>query len=72
MGALLFTVVEYPAFHRGIMAQKQVEMRVVEVKELSANLASNTSAPSKKLTAEKTKDLATKIAFLCSITFILK
>ena len=60
IAALLFTVVEYLACCRESMAQKQVDVRMADFLKTSESSALNTSAPKRKLTQEKAKELATK------------
>ena len=59
--ALLFTVVEYLAHRRGTMAQKQLEVRNADSMEAVEGELLNTSAPKRKLSPEKAKELAAKI-----------
>ena len=60
IAALLF-IVEYLAHRRETMAQKQVEVRLASSMETSEGSTSNTSAPERKLTLEKAKEVASKI-----------
>ena len=59
--ALLFTVVEYLAHRRETMAQKQVEVRNADSTEVSEGELLDTSALKRKLSTEKTIELAAKI-----------
>ena len=59
--ALILTIVEYLVHRRENMAQKQVEVRKADSMEVSEGELLNTSAPKRKLTLEKAKELATKI-----------
>ena len=59
--ALLLTILEYLAHRRETMAQKQVELKKADSTEVAEGESLNMSAPKRKLTLEKAKELATKI-----------
>ena len=56
IAALLFAVVECLAYCKESMAQKQVDVRVVDSIKTSEGPALNISAPKKKLTPEKANE----------------